>query len=181
MWVGIHISTQSSSTELTDNTACSCLKKIHLSSTECQMKAKSGSDLLFGGQMLKHYRGSVRLPWGPAPELVKVIHTESLMSIHRLRCSEHSLDPQTFCLHKTRVTRTHGLEENCSRLISLQQMLCIFRLTPAGKVSDDKHSSQAVPVPITTLVMSFCRVVCSPGCSSESRRGTRVALELALL
>lgn len=65
VWVRIHISTQPSSTELTDNTACSCLKKIHLSSTECQMKAKSGSDPLFGGQMLKHYRSLVGLPWGP--------------------------------------------------------------------------------------------------------------------
>lgn len=75
--------------------------------------------------MLKHYRSSVRLPWGSdvdlrTPESAKVIHTESLMSIHRLKCSEYSLDPQTFCLRKTGVTRTHGLEENCSRLISLQ-------------------------------------------------------------
>lgn len=29
------------------------------------MKAKSGSDPLFGGQMLKHYRSLVGLPWGP--------------------------------------------------------------------------------------------------------------------
>lgn len=66
------------------------------------MKAKSGSDPLFGGQMLKHYRSLVGLPWGPdvdlrAPELAKVIHTKSLMPIIRLKCSEYSLDPSTFC------------------------------------------------------------------------------------
>lgn len=93
--------------------------------------------------MLKHYRSLVGLPWGPdvdlrAPELAKVIHTKSLMPIIRLKCSEYSLDPSTFCQHKTGVTRTHGLEENCSRLRSLQQILCIFRLTPAGIASDDK-------------------------------------------